>query len=148
MDRLGLPGRIPEVFSHRSFRWALHALVLALAPVTPEDPAALAIAGLAPDAAPPSRDEAMPTLQERDLLSAFVQEITRELHRLLGHVEIPADSLREFVCARRAEIIADPGWIEAHFSLDDVSTELRRAALDLDPGHVPWLGVVVKFVYE
>jgi hypothetical protein len=24
----------------------------------------------------------------------------------------------------------------------------RRAGLDLDPGYVPWLGVVVRFVYE
>jgi hypothetical protein len=32
-------------------------------------------------------------------------------------------------------------------SLDDVSTDVRRAALDLDPGWIPWLGVVVRFAY-
>lgn len=56
--------------------------------------------------------------------------------------------LLELVCRRRARIVADPGWIEVFFSLDDVKTELRRARLDLDPGFVPWLGVVLRFVYE
>ena len=49
---------------------------------------------------------------------------------------------------RRARITADPGWIDVHFSLRDVSTELRRAALDLDPGFLPWLGVVLRIRYE
>jgi len=57
-------------------------------------------------------------------------------------------ALIEFVCRRRAEIVADPGWIEVRFSLDEVATEIRRAGLDLDQGYVPWLGVVVRFIYE
>jgi hypothetical protein len=60
----------------------------------------------------------------------------------------PPPSLIDFVCRRRAEIIADPGWIEVRFSLDEVSTEIRRAGLDLDPGYLSWLGIVVRFVYE
>jgi hypothetical protein len=44
--------------------------------------------------------------------------------------------------------VAHPGWLEIHFSLDDVATDLRRAGLDLDPGFLPWLGVVVRFVYD
>jgi len=57
-------------------------------------------------------------------------------------------ALIEFVCHRSAEIVADPGWIDVRFSLDEVATEIRRAGLDLDPGYVPWLGVVVRFIYE
>ena len=38
--------------------------------------------------------------------------------------------------------------IAARSSLDDVSTDVRRVGLDRDPGYVPWLGVVVKFVYD
>ena len=30
--------------------------------------------------------------------------------------------------------------------LDEISVELRRAGLDLDPGWLPWLGAVVRFV--
>jgi hypothetical protein len=44
--------------------------------------------------------------------------------------------------------VTEPGWIELRFSLDEVSTEIRRAGLDLDPGYVPWLGVVMRFIYE
>jgi hypothetical protein len=33
-------------------------------------------------------------------------------------------------------------------SHNDVSTVIRRIGLDLDPGYVSWLGVVVRFVYE
>jgi len=51
------------------------------------------------------------------------------------------------VLRRRARIVADPGWIEVHLSLDDVDLDLRRAGLDLDPGWLPWLGAVVRFVY-
>jgi hypothetical protein len=49
--------------------------------------------------------------------------------------------------ARRAELRIDPGWIEARFDLDDVSIDVRRAGLDLDPGYLPWLGAVVRFTY-
>ena len=35
----------------------------------------------------------------------------------------------------------------ARLALSDVSTELRRAGLDLDPGYLPFLGTVVRFVY-
>ena len=70
------------------------------------------------------------------------------LHARLPHLELPAGDVLLFVTARPAVIVADPGWIEAHYSLDSVDTGLRRAALDLDPGYVPWLGVVVRFVYE
>src|SRR6185295_46497 len=60
----------------------------------------------------------------------------------------PRESALEFVCCRRAEIVSDPGWLEVRFALDDVSTEIRRAGLDLNPGYVAWLGLVVVFVYE
>jgi hypothetical protein len=31
--------------------------------------------------------------------------------------------------------------------LDSVDLDIRRAGLDLDPGWVPWLGVVVRYRY-
>ena len=43
--------------------------------------------------------------------------------------------------------LAEMGWIEVHLRLDDVDVDARRAGLDLDPGWVSWLGVVVRFVY-
>jgi hypothetical protein len=56
--------------------------------------------------------------------------------------------LLDRICRRRARVVADPGWIEVHLSLDEMSTDLRKAGLDLDPGYIQWLGVVIKFFYE
>jgi len=62
-------------------------------------------------------------------------------------------------CRRRAGIglvtvIQRPGrlrlsrtHIEASFALSEVDVRVRRAALDVDPGWVPWLGRVVQFRY-
>jgi hypothetical protein len=52
------------------------------------------------------------------------------------------------VCRRHAEILAEPGWIDVKLALDEVSTDIRRAGLDLNPGYIPWLGIVVRFVYD
>ena len=65
-----------------------------------------------------------------------------------GVDETAVGVLVDWICRRPAEVAADPGWIEVRYSLNDVSTEIRRVGLDLDPGFVPWLGVVLKFVYE
>ena len=70
------------------------------------------------------------------------------MKRLSDWRDEPRASLLEFVCRRRAEVVADPGWFEVRLSLDEVTTEIRRAGLDLDPGYLRWLGAVVKFVYE
>jgi hypothetical protein len=81
-------------------------------------------------------------------LREIVSAIDKQLSSLLDFQDEPPANVIDFVCHRRAEIVADPGWIELRFSLDDVSTELRRAGLDLDPGYVSYLGFVLKFAYE
>jgi hypothetical protein len=108
----------------------------------------LVFAGLYPDAEPPSMKQDPPSKEEMDLLNAMRVEILVELEEQLRPAERPRDRLLEWVCFRSASIRWDPGWVELHFSLDDVSTELRRAGLDTDPGYVPWLGKVIKFIYE
>ena len=42
----------------------------------------------------------------------------------------------------------EPGWIELHLPLSSVETPIRRLGLDLDPGWLPWLGCVVRIIYE
>lgn len=143
IEELGLPDEILARCAQRPFRWALHQLALALVPAEAEDPAALAFAGLLPTAVPPTRDEEPPTDVEREIIASFVERIQAALEKLLEEKQPIA-----FVCHRAAEIVADPGWIEVRLSLNDVSTAIRRTGLDLDPGYVPWLGVVVRFVYE
>lgn len=53
----------------------------------------------------------------------------------------------EAICRREAWLSVEPGWIEAAFALGSVDLRLRRAALDLDPGWIPWLGRVVRYRY-
>jgi hypothetical protein len=142
IEQLGIPEEIAVRLERRSFRWMLHRLALALVPAEPDDPAALAFAGLPPDARPPSFQEEPPTEPERETISSFAARIDAALEELLERKHsVP------FVCEREAEIAADPGWIEVRLPLSEVSTAIRRVGLDLDPGYVPWLGVVVRFVY-
>jgi hypothetical protein len=141
----------PEILAHpalgaRPFRWVMRRLALALAPVEENDPAAMAFAGLTPGGELPL-DHELPGETETGAIDSMAARIVEHLCAL---IEWRGDQagLIEFVCHRSAEIVADPGWIEARFSLDEVATEIRRAGLDLDPGYVPWLGVVVRFIYE
>jgi hypothetical protein len=151
IDNLNLVERILNhpLLGQRPLRWSLHGLALALIPAKPDDPAALALTGLAPDAEPPLTGGAPMTAAEAAVLQALASRIAGQLQTLLqwSDDEAPATIL-EFVCRRRAEIIAEPGWIDVQLALDEVSTEIRRAGLDLNPGYLPWLGMVVRFVYD
>ena len=146
---------VDEILAHpalgaRPFRRVMRWLALALAPVEENDPAALAFAGLPPDTELPL-DREQPGEIETGAINSLAARIVEHLSALIDQrVEWGGDraALIEFVCHRSAEIVADPGWIDVRFSLDEVATEIRRAGLDLDPGYVPWLGVVVRFIYE
>jgi hypothetical protein len=135
--------------ARRSLPWTLHRLASALAPVDRRDPAALAFAGLPPDAPPPGDDERAPTPAERRALRRWRRRIVARLADELRDDEhpLPPAELVRRLCRRDAEIVADPGWIEVRLQLRDVTPAVRRAGLDLDPGYLPWLGVVVRFVY-
>lgn len=52
------------------------------------------------------------------------------------------------VCQRSGRLRLEPGWIELHLPMDSADTRLRRLGLDLDPGWLPWLGCVVRIVYD
>ena len=149
VDELGLPDDIaghPDL-SERSFRWCLHRLGLTLISIEPDDAAALAFAGLSPDTPPPSVNVEPATPREDTAIGAYATRIQDDLRDRLDVAQsIPA--LMAFVCHRHAEIVADPGWLEVRLSLDSVSVDIRRAGLDLNPGYLPWLGMVVNFVYE
>lgn len=145
-------GMVDEMLAHdalglRPLRWTMQALALALVPAGIGDAAVLAFAGLPPDAAPPVAVAQPMSEAEAVALQSLAARIVERLRSLLEWPEEAADALMEFVCWRQAEILADPGWIEVRLPLDEVSTEIRRAGLDLDPGYFPWLGVVVRFVY-
>jgi len=135
----------------RPLRWALHALAAELVPLAAGDPAALAFAGLGPDAEPPTGGATPPSDGERAAIARAGASVVARLHERLDpdgdHAAEDADLLEQ-ICARSAEIVADPGWIDVRLSLDEASIGIRRAGLDLDPGWLPWLGVVVRYVYD
>ena len=131
----------------RGLRWSLHALGMALAGVDATDPAALAFAGLMPDAPPPSSLDDPATSEEAAAIADCRQSIVSALRASLDREDDTGDALLTFICQRPARIAAEPGWIEVRMSLDDVSPDIRRAGVDIDPDWIPWLGVVVRFVY-
>lgn len=136
-----LVGALPE----RPLPWVLHTLACGLVPgLDPHDPAALAFCGLNPEADPP--DGEAPTEAEVILLAHHRAVLVAALALAL-QAEAPTEEVLAQTVARSALILADPGWIEVHLELSAVDVAVRRAGLDLDPGFVPWLGVVLRFVY-
>jgi hypothetical protein len=120
-------------------------------PADPDDPAVLAFAGLPPTAEPPTELAA-------DILEPEVDALVAALrHRLGPHPDRDTPdrdngtgaerAMLVAVCRRRAVVEADPGWIDVRLELDEVSLDVRRAGLDLDPGYLHWLGCVVRFRY-
>ncbi len=142
---------------HRSLRWCVLALARAVAPAaSANDPAILAFAGMTgtESAHNPTSDV---NAVERRVLRVWAA-VLRSL--LAARVDaqatgdpssdgrpVSSNDVVQWVCQRRAQIVADPGWVEVRLPLDSVALPIRRAGLDLDPGWVPWLGVVLKFTY-
>jgi len=150
---LGVPGEIVGAasFAGRPLRWVLHRLAAALLALDDADPAALAFAGLGPASDPPTRGEPPASEGEAAAVAALAGRMAAALHRRLRGAPPPdaraAAALARAICRRDARVEADPGWIDVRLAADGVDVEVRRAGLDLDPGWVPWLGVVVRFVY-
>ncbi len=149
VDGLGLPARAQDDprFEGRSFRWVLHRIALDLVPMRPDDAAALAFCGLPPGSHPPSRDAEPPRNRETRAVEELSVEILQALQARLDASEEEAGALLRQVVRRSAGVVADPGWIEVRLLLREVDLPVRKAGLDLDPGHLPWLGAVVRFAY-
>ena len=161
----------PALWPAGALPQALHHLALSLWPMAPADAAALAFCGLPPTASAPealalsprqdaalqaARQHLLQHLADR-LASSLAVASVRSGEALTDRASAPASASASasalalalaLVVPRRARITADPGWIDVHFALRDVSLDLRRAALDLDPGFLPWLGVVLRVRYE
>jgi hypothetical protein len=153
VKEIDLPGRhrtgaLGEAPARQSLRWVLHQLATTLLALDPADPAALAFAGLGPDEPPPPQDEPPADAADSTPLAAVAEEITAALRVRLQATELTVDELMDTVCRRAARVVCDPGWIEIRLALDEVRTDVRRAGLDLDPGWLPFLGVVLRFTYE
>lgn len=147
----GLPDAIDTDFrlASRPLRWVLYQLALRLVPVAAADPAALALAGLTPAMPAPAGPPAEPL--EDQALDQHAAEWTAGVGEMLEQARHPEDDTPRptlWSLARRPGwIVADPGWIEVQLPLDEIDLLVRRAGLDLDPGWLDWMGVVVVFRY-
>jgi len=147
---LDLPATLlaDPALSARSLRWTLHQLAMLLIALAEDDPAALAFAGLAPGSRPPSADEPPLNGTESAVLHSAHAAIIATLREIMRATDEESDAaLVQRVASRSAEIVAELAWFEIRLSAAEVSTSVRRAGLDLDPDWIPWLGVVVRFVY-
>jgi hypothetical protein len=151
--RTGLADRVmhDHRLTQRGLRWTLHQLAIGLLALAPDDPAALAFTGLLPDSRPPNLGQETPNDAELQAIDECRDALVAHVRAVMGDRLVLADgsdrALIDFLCRREARIACDPGWIEVHFALKDVSNEIRFAGLDLDSGWIPWLGVVVRFIY-
>ena len=111
------------------------------------DPALLTFCGLPFDADPPDagrRSAAAPYVP--DLADAVVAALRQRLAgRPLGAAGERA--LLRAVLPRTGVILRDPGWYRIDLRLDEVSTDVRAAGLDVDPGWLPALGCIVRLRY-
>ncbi|KJS59592.1 hypothetical protein VM95_26370 [Streptomyces rubellomurinus] len=146
----GLPQRALDhpALTARPLRWVLHRLGRELLPeAAPDDAALLALAGLGPARAAVLLAAPPPTEPERTAVRALSAAWASATCARLGDRELEDATAVRAVARRSGEVCAEPGWIEVRLSVADTDLTVRRAGLDLDPGWVPWLGAVVRYVY-
>ncbi|THA39092.1 hypothetical protein [Streptomyces sp. A1547] len=147
----GLPDRVLDepALAARPLPWVLHATARALSGLAPADPAALALAGLGPGRAAGLLRAAPATPPEQAAVDALAADWARATAARLGDGQYADDPFGAVaaVARRPGRITAETGWIEAELAVADTDLAVRRAGLDLDPGWVGWLGVVVRYRY-
>lgn len=106
--------------------WQILQLLLRHARTPADDPLTLALAALPPPVAP---------------LRFWLLAANRLALRLTGL------NLRQLI-ARPALIVLSPTHIDVLFRPSDADIRIRCAALDIDPGWIPWLGRVIAFRFN
>jgi hypothetical protein len=134
-------------FAARTLPWVLHHVATGLE-VPTTDPAAAAFAGLDPGSRPPWQSDEPPTDVELEAVRIVAHRWSTATAAALRRTDDePTDIVRAVI--RRAGLISHtPGWIDVRMPVDEVDLDIRQAGLDVDPGWVPWLGTVVRYVYE
>jgi hypothetical protein len=76
----------------------------------------------------------------RDLIDAWHAAVSAWLDR---HAQLDLTT----VVVRDAAVLCSRTHLDVVFDMESSDVRLRKAALDIDPGFVPWLGRVVQFHY-
>jgi hypothetical protein len=145
----GIPDTVLDdaVLAARPLPWILQGIALRLLPVTARDAAVAAFAATDPEEPPPW--ELGPPAGDDELarLELVARRWAAVTAAALGEPDGEPRDVVASIARRRGLVDHAPGWLEIHLDLDQVDVAVRRAGLDLDPGWVPWLGTVVRFVY-
>jgi hypothetical protein len=107
------------------------------------DPAVLVFAGEWPEATDRASGTAPEDLDPQ--VETCTDDVLAALERRLQRTDVQID-LAELV-TRSGMIGGAVPWIEVTLPMDDISIAIRCAALDSDPGWIPWLGTVLRFRY-
>jgi|GEM_PF-3279059 len=138
-----------EALSEYSLSWLLYQLLSLWFDIPHSDVALRLFCHIAvEDDWPWPPDSQQPSPHETNLLDGYRAGFECLLLARFDNDHDDASQLLKRICQRRARIEIDGPWLELVLDLDQVDTDIRRAALDLDPGFVPWLGKVVKIRYE
>jgi hypothetical protein len=150
-EATGIPEAVldDEVFAARPLPWVLQGIALSLLATDAADPAVAAFAGSDPALRPPWERGPAATAAELLRIAELADAWARPTAALLDtDDDRPARETVAALARRRGHIRFRPGWTEARLAAAEVDVTVRRAGLDLDPGWIPWLGTVVRFVYE
>ena len=140
-----------ELFESCSLPCLLESLCLLLEPQSDGDIAVDLVSGRLFEVATDRTDNLLNEEQEHRLCALALEIKNHVCQQLLLYCDeslTDKDALFAAMCRRRCRIEGESGWVNVYFEHESVTTEVRRAGLDLDPGFVPWLGYVVKFHYE
>src|SRR5205807_3793881 len=109
-EAAGLPEPLLEDprLGARSVRWVMHRLARLLVPIGGRDPAALAFAGLPPDAEPPAGVATSPS--EETALTEGAERWAEVTAQRLGKTNADPSGVVTEVARRRGEIVAERGW--------------------------------------
>lgn len=129
--------RLPEYLAtlpletRQSFAWEIFRLTLRHARIAEDDPA-YSVLPNSPASFEPLTTPYSPAL--------FLLRAHREARRLISH------TLRDLV-RRPALLSSTPTHIDIFFRAGEADLQLRRAALDVDPGWVRWLTRLISYHY-
>lgn len=149
MDELSLPKQMmnDSTLMQRPMGWLLQRLIEGLCPALEGEAVVVVFAGADADAPAPWVEEAPINQAEQAVLNGYVLEIS---HTLQQRLQWPGETVAmlAWICQRPAQLRLEPAWLTVLLPVTEIDTEIRRAALDLNPGYLAWLGRVVEFIYE
>ena len=147
-----------EVFESRSVSWVLYQLImhdsnneLMRNPencISDSDPVLRIFCNLPVMGKLPWLDDENVKQQEAIALQKYRHRLLDAAKTALRWYDLSLVDVLQKMIRRNVHIMIDSGWIDCHYNLTELDTDIRRAGFDLDPGYVFWIAKVVKIHYD